>query len=333
MTTIGVPNTTVIAHELAHQWFGDNVTYKTWGDVWLSEGFATFSEQLYLAHFWSAAAGLRQRKNYISLALTSPCGKVYVNDTTTSDSLFSSANVYAKASIVVRMLQDLAPNDSVFFSLLRNYQTTYGEGLASTADLKAMAESMYGISLDTFFNQWIYGRGFPIYRASWNQVGSQVFVKLIQSTSCPSYTSRFSTPVELQLYGAAGDTTIRVYNNADTQVYQFTWSPTISTVNLNPNAITLCRQFGSVIRDATLKTASLYKHDNYKAYPNPTKTNWELDNLEAGQKLALYTMEGKFVWGGISSQSKSIIPAVNLPTGYYLLKIGNKSDHITLQKL
>ncbi|MBC7554052.1 MAG: hypothetical protein H7257_08735, partial [Taibaiella sp.] len=50
MTTIGVPNTYVIAHELAHQWFGDNVTYKTWGDVWLSEGFATFAEQLFLGH-------------------------------------------------------------------------------------------------------------------------------------------------------------------------------------------------------------------------------------------------------------------------------------------
>jgi aminopeptidase N len=332
MTTIGNPSTSVIAHELCHQWFGDNVTYKTWGDMWLSEGFATFSEQLFLAHFWSAAAGKAQRQAYQSLALSRPCGKLYVDDTTTSDSLFDGATVYAKGAAVVRMLQYAAPSDSIFFSVLRQFQANYAYGHAATADLKTLAESQYGYNLDTFFNQWIYGRGYPSYKISWNQQGSTVYVKLIQSTSCPSATRHFSNYVQLQLHGTTADTVVKVYNASDTQVYVFNWAPAMSSVQLNPDIWTLCRLNGVVVKDATLRLGAV-RPAEYKVYPNPTRNNWQIENLEEGTALELTDINGRTVWTGTATRATTSIPAANLSAGSYFLLAGGLQQGLKLEKL
>ncbi len=319
MTTIGVPNTYIIAHELCHQWFGDNVTYRDWTDVWLSEGFATFSEQLFLDHFWGAAAAKAHRQSLLSNILSAPCGMVHVNDTTNSDSLFNQRTVYSKAQGVVRMLQYLAPSDSVFFSVLKTYQQSYALGHASTADLKAIAEAAYGVPLDTFFNQWIYGRGYPVYNMSWNQAGATVYVKLIQTRSCPSYTNHFSTPLELQLHSATGDTFIKVYNSADTQIYEFNWAQSMTNVYLNPDVWTILKLNNPVLHDTHLSVGMLNMRD-IKVYPNPTQGNWQIEKLEEGIALALYDISGKIVWKGKTSSGVTLIPGNKLPTGEYYLK-------------
>ncbi len=330
MTTIGVPNTSTIAHELAHQWFGDNVTYKTWGDMWLSEGFATYSEPLFLEHFWGAAAAKAKRAAHQSATMSNPCGMLYVNDTTNSDSLFNGTTVYAKGSAIVRMLQYAAPSDSVFFTMLRDYQNTYKLGNASTADLKAIAESYYGHSLDTFFNQWIYGRGFPRYKTRWNQIGNTVYVKLIQMPSCPSYTPHFSTYIELQLKSGTADTFVKIYNNADSQVFSFTWDRSMTGITLNPNYWTLCTTFGTVVKDNTLAVNSqpLVK---YNIYPNPTENNWTIELNTPEKTLQLFDIKGSLLWEGISTKSPTTIPATKLPPGTYLLLVDRK-DSIQLKK-
>jgi aminopeptidase N len=328
MTTIGVPNTYIIAHELMHQWFGDNVTYATWGEMWLSEGFATFSEQLFLDHFWGAAAAKTHRQNYLSNILTEPCGMVYVNDTTTSDSLFHQKSVYSKGQGVVTMLRYLAPADSLFFKALRLYQQTYALGNAGIADFSGIVSSVYGFSVDTFLRQWIYGRGFPIYKITWNQKGSDVFVQLIQTTSCPSYTTHFNTPVELQLHSPAGDTVVWAYNTADTQVFSFSWPNSISSVVLNPDVLTICRLNGLIKQDTTLGL-SVISRPGIRIFPNPSKNYWQIEHLPDETGLTLTDMGGRILWRGRSNKGATIVPAADLPTGNYLLKVEN-SDSVKL---
>lgn len=325
MTTIGTPDITVIAHELGHQWFGDHVTYKNWGDVWLSEGFATYCEQLYLNRFWSAAAAKSRRLTYIGMALRSTCGKVYVDDTTNSDSLFNGNTVYAKAQGVVCMLQYAAPSDSSFFQLLKRYQSTYAMGHATTANLKTMAESIYGTPLDTFFNQWIYGRGFPIYRVTWAQAGGRVFVRLVQTTSCPSYTRRFSTYVELQLKAGSIDTFIKVYNSLDTQTYVFDYTPTLTNVYLNPNGWTVLQQTGISTRDPKLAEEALYI-PRPLIYPNPTSNSWAIEGLEDNKTWTLTDVQGKTIATGRTQKYHTEIPGNQLGKGTYFLKIDQKDS-------
>lgn len=235
MTTIGVAQTPIIAHELGHQWFGDCVTYKTWPDVWLSEGFATYIEQLYVAKFWGATAAFNYREKQYNNVMSQPGGRVYVDDTTSVYIIFDQRLVYHKAPGVLHMLRFLAPKDSLFFTVCKTYQQKYAFSNAATEDLKDVAESVYDLNLDTFFNQWIYGQGFPTYSAKWDQLGSIVNVKLEQTTSMPASVAVFFMPIELRLKGTNIDTTIQVFNNKATQLYSFSIPAQIDSIFIDPN--------------------------------------------------------------------------------------------------
>ena len=214
----------------------------------------------------------------------------------------------------------------MFFQVLKNYQNTYGFGLASTADLKAMAEGVYGFNLDTFFNEWVYGKGYPEYKVSWNQVGSNVYVKLIQTTSCAATTPLFSTLLELKLHSAAGDSIIKVYNNADTTIYTFSWADTTLNVYLNPDVWTVCKQIGATTHDATLALGSVLPKD-IKILPNPSKNYWEITALPDNTKLTLCDMNGRVLWQSKSTAGvTTVIPAEQLPTGDYILQLSNSND-------
>jgi hypothetical protein len=223
----------------------------------------------------------------------------------------------------------MAPDDSLFFKILRVYQNTYSFKNASTADFKAIAESIYGFNLDTFFNQWIYGRGYPIYKMTWNQSGSTVYVKLIQTQSCPSYTNHFSTAVQLQLKAGALDTLIKVYNTLDTQIYTFTWGQTMTGAGLNPDVWTVLKQNGSIAKDPTLGVATM-RRGHIKVHPNPTNNYWQIEQLPEETGLTLTDMTGRILWEGKSNAGITMIPGEKLPSGNYILSLTGIDEQVKL---
>jgi aminopeptidase N len=334
MTTIGVPNTYIIAHELMHQWFGDHVTYATWGEMWLSEGFACWAEQLFLNHFWGAAAATTHRQTYLNIALSDLCGEVYVTDTTSSNTLFYQPTVYYKGQGIVTMLRDLAPTDSQFFLVLQTYQYKFGSGNAGIANMNAIVDSIYGFSLDSFFHQWIYGQGYPEYTITWDQAGSNVIVKLVQSPSCPTGTKLFYTPVELELKATAADTIVMPYNTLDTQVFVFNWADTMTSLLLNPDALTVCARKTIIKQDTTLRnllgTGTIQRH-NYQLYPNPTKNFWQISNLPEDTGLTLTDINGKVLWRGRGEKGVTIIPGTGLAAGNYMLKLSGSDSEESIK--
>ena len=334
MTTIGVPNTYIIAHEMCHQWFGDHVTYAQWGDVWLSEGFATFSEQLFYDHFWGAAAALAHRKYYWGYAVSMPCSCVEVSDTSGPSTIFNYAQVYAKGQFVVSMLRYIAPTDSLFFKVLQTYQQHYGFGNASTPNLKAIADSIYGMNLDTFFNQWVYGKGYPQYKIRWNQIGSSVVVKLIQNATCTASTPVFHTPLELELHSASGaDTIMKIYNAADTQEYVFTWDQVMDTVLLNPNIYVLSKTM-NIVKDTTLtlKTGKTGMNlGNMRVFPNPASEHWTVSQLPVNAAVALTDLQGKVLWTTTATGANLDVPCRALAPGDYMLILGEGKDAVTIK--
>jgi aminopeptidase N len=322
MTTIGVPNTYIIAHELCHQWFGDHVTYATWGHVWLSEGFATYGEQLFLNQYWGGAAAKSHRQGQYNNAMSSAGGSVFVTDTTSANTLFDQRYVYNKAAAVVHMLRGLAPADSVFFNVLKTFQQQYGYGLATTENLRDIAAAAYNKNLDTFFNQWIYRQGYPKYAISWNQVGNQVIVKLVQTPSFPTSVPLFYTPVELQLHSATADTVVSVYNNALTQIFTFNWSSTMTTLYLEPNIRTLCKLNGLVTHDVTLGVNNLTKQE-LQVFPNPTHNEWVVSHILPSSTLTLYDLQGRTVWTAVAESAEVKIPAAGIASGNYMLQISS----------
>jgi aminopeptidase N len=152
----------VIAHETAHQWFGDAVTEREWGHVWLSEGFASYWEKLWVQRFTSDSAfrdGMRQlRREIIESPVTAARP---VLDTAETDYLkLLNTNSYQKGAWVLHMLRSEL-GDSAFFRGVRAYYTKHRHGTALTDDLRQELEAASGRPLGAFFDQWLRRPGVP----------------------------------------------------------------------------------------------------------------------------------------------------------------------------
>jgi aminopeptidase N len=327
MTTLGFFSTTLTAHELGHQWFGDNVTCGSWKDIWLNEGFASYTEYLYVAHFRGPIDAFNNMLSKHNNVLQDTFGSVYVNDTTSVSRIFDGRLTYDKGASIVHTLRFVFNNDSLFFHALRTYQSQFGDGTALTTDLKNICQQLTGKNLDTFFNQWIYGEGHPRYTAKWNQIGNQVYVKLNQTTASPA-VSLFHTPLEIQLVSSTGDTVIRVNNNQQSQIYTFTWNKPMLTMFVDPNDWIL-DQTTSISKDTSLSTYDLARSE-IKVYPNPALNAWQVTNLKEKSVLQLTDMNGRLIWQGQASYAMSI-PANELTPGFYLLKISNSNSAFTIK--
>jgi aminopeptidase N len=318
--------TTLIAHELGHQWWGDCVTYASWRDIWMSEGWAAYSEQLYVEHFRSAAAAQSYRGPVFGRVMSKPGGSVYVDDTSDVYRVFDSRLTYDKGAAVAHMLRHIAPSDAAFFAGLKTYQQQYAYKTATTADFKLIMEAAYGRSLDTFFNQWVFGQGYPTYTATWNQRGADVFLNLEQSTSAPASVAAFSMPLTLQLSSAAGDTLVKVYIDKPQHLFHFKWSNPMTNVVIDPNN-DIVNRANPVIHDVTLNVASQTR-DNVRVFPNPAGESWQLTGIKAGATIRLLDAGGRIVWQADSPPKSLTIDSSILAPGVYTLVIRNPGSGV-----
>jgi aminopeptidase N len=216
ITSVGGFNESLEIHELAHQWFGDKVTCKTWNDIWLNEGFATYSEgvyyegkygrQLYDSFIYQLMSGVKKYQQ----------NSVYVNDISSIDNIFSSTS-YLKGGLVLHMLRGIV-GDSTFFRIMKTYNSDprYAYNSASTSDFQGVAESVSGLDLSYFFNEWVYGVDYPRYTCNWSylDIGGG-FYKVTLNIDQPQRTNSqfFTMPVQIKITTSTGDTAITVFNN------------------------------------------------------------------------------------------------------------------------
>jgi len=219
----------VIAHELAHHWWGDLVTMKTWDDIWLNEGFATYSEVLFFERYLNIDPGELMSRSYDD-------GKVFGNlgGTVTAESLDNPFNdrgaIYAKGAWVLHMLRHIL-GDQAFFDSLKDYRERFAFGNASTRDLQQVFEAHYGSSLDWFFQQWIYATGRPFYKVSTDVSTldpsggyvARVTIKQKQSQQIPGRVeSVYIMPLDVTIHFEDGSSaTQSVRNDSRKQTFLF----------------------------------------------------------------------------------------------------------------
>jgi aminopeptidase N len=319
MVTLGDLNMELIAHELSHQWWGDHVTCASLKDMWLNEGMATYCEQLFIEHFRPAQL-LGYRTTVFNQAMAGSGGSVYVDDTTDELRVYDSRLTYAKGAAVAHMLRFVADDDNAYFSLLQQYQQLYGFGNATTEDMKTLAEQVLNQDLDSFFNQWVYKEGHPIYAAKWNQTTSQeVFVRLTQTTSKPASISCFKTPLEIKLTSATGDTVIRVFNDQNIQNYSFQWGRTMTGIVVDPNN-NILNKLGFITHDPTLSVVGL-SYEPIEIYPNPSSAGWNVKGLPSNATLTLADITGKKIWEQTAAADSVFVPSATLSSGSYILTL------------
>jgi aminopeptidase N len=168
--TYGVPanNVRLIAHEIAHQWFGDSVSGATWADLWLSEGFATYFAGLFIQRYEGEEVFQEYMKNAAKTVFTyekSTRGPIYDRDTEDLMKLLN-ANTYQKGAWVLHMLRSYL-GDEAFFRGIRNYYNAHKNSTATTEDLIEELEKASGKPLSNFFARWVYDTGHPEYGLEW----------------------------------------------------------------------------------------------------------------------------------------------------------------------
>lgn len=324
-----------IAHELAHQWFGDMITCRTWPDLWLNEGFATYCEALYREQEYGFSSYSSRMIGIAGTAKSSAknaVGTLYVQDTTNVGNLFASSRVYYKGAWVLHMLRHVM-GDSMFFHAIKSYandpQLMYGT--ASTIDLQSACERISGNNLSYFFNEWVYGERYPKYYYSLSVVPqgqnylSTVRIQQATGTSNPAY---FTMPIDLRFFGSGLDTTITVMNNSGDQSFTCVTQVYPDSVQLDPQSWIL-KDVQRVPTGVDILMNLPHSVILFQNYPNPFNPTTEISFqlAKAGfVSLKVYDVLGREVSTIVSEELSSGYylqqwNAIAMPTGVYFYRL------------
>lgn len=221
-------------HELAHMWYGDSVTYRTFDHVWLGEAFATYAEALWAEHLGGTSA-LHSYVNAWSWTETTPI-------VSSSGINYTGSVVYRRGAWVLHMLRHVI-GDTAFFNTLRNFSSTFKDATAISSDFENIAEAASGQNLDAFFRQWLYrpnadGATLPVYAFNGNTASSAGNWNLtLQLNQAQTGSVPFTMPLDFKITYVSGSTNVVVVNNAamsDTQVLSVGASQPLE-VDLDPD--------------------------------------------------------------------------------------------------
>ncbi|MFC2166926.1 M1 family metallopeptidase [Acidobacteriota bacterium] len=222
-------NDWLIAHELAHQWWGDLVTPADWDDIWLNEGFATYSDALWFESL-SGSLGLQTRMQIFK--------EIYFKHQDTEHSVYNPPSghlfceiVYEKAAWVLHMLRYIV-GDMNFFDILRKYAQDFAYANATTPEFINVCEQVYGEDLNWFFDQWIFGIGYPTYQFGWGYKNGTVFIFVNQ---VQEDFPLFKMPIELQINLSSGPVYKTKWVDKKINLFTFPLSERPTTVLLDPN--------------------------------------------------------------------------------------------------
>ncbi|MFA3782357.1 M1 family aminopeptidase [Melioribacteraceae bacterium 4301-Me] len=328
----------LVAHELAHQWFGDKVTCKDWQNIWLNEGFATYSEAIYQEYKYGEENFKNRIRNIFNAALQAK-GTVYVQDISSVNSIFDYNRSYAKGAAVLHMLRGIV-GDSSFYEILRSYlnDSKLAYATATTEDFESIAEKITGQDLSYFFSEWIYGTGYPKYIVNWGWTeispsNYQLQIRISQSINAnPTF---FTMPIQVKITGKNfSDTTFTLFNNQAEQTFYKNVSFKPDSLILDPNNFILKNISVSttINRIVTLPT----EFQLFQNYPNPfnstTKIKFTIpsDANMSLTNLTVYDVVGRKVAVLINKNLEAGIYELTfnkteLPSGvyFYKLTVGN----------
>jgi aminopeptidase N len=331
----GMENQTIVslgiggveAHETSHQWFGDNVTCGSWQDIMINEGFARWCESVYPEFSGGGdSARISVCNDYETSVLSFPQGSGYSPaDTQTVIGVFGNEYLYYdKNAMMLNSLRFTINNDSIFFLGLRNYQAIYHGSNAYGNNLRDVMENTTGIDLTDFFNQLYYGFGFPTYNITWHQVANELMLQITQTTSSTN-TPLFTTPLQLKVLTATGDTTVRLNIGSNITTFNIPISGSADSFVVDPNQWIANGQ-GTVQMDTSLFVSGIHEiraASNYKVYPNPASTYLDITSGTSSHgavDMILYNDLGQKVYN-IKTLPNGRISLPALSDGLYTLQI------------
>lgn len=344
ISSMGGSTVGLIAHELAHQWFGDLITLESWPHLWLNEGFASYAELLYYEEdgerFWNSP--YEQIFNVEYGRARAASGTLVVQDTSSFNELFDGSRVYAKGAIVLHMLRKVI-GDEAFHQTLRTYvgSDEFRFGNANTADFQAVVEAVSGQDLDTFFRQWVTeGTGEPVYRVRWYyepaETGYLVTVDLeqLQSMDEPSAWDQsnvevFVMPITFEVHTDEQKFRVTFQNDQRVQRFQFDVPLEPRDLVFDPDRDVLHRSSVQAVQ-AQSPSPERPGLSIESVFPNPASSYATIrlnSPTPEATRLELVDVLGRVVRrvGIASGENEASIPVQDLASGLYFVRIKNAS--------
>lgn len=311
-----------LSHELSHQWFGDLVTCASWQDIWLNEGFASYFDYLALKSILSDEDGEDRMEYYHSRAMEAPDGSVYVpaSDANNASRIFNYRLSYCKGASVVKMLRFEVQNDELFWQSLKNYLDIYKNKSASTDDLKEVFEETCNRDFSYFFDQWIYGEGYPAYNGTWFQQNDTLYLNVYQNASKSSVTPFFKMLLEFKLFHDDGDSLIVLNQDEKSKQYKVHLPFKVNFLLLDPKNEVLNKNNGF----SKISSAGEITLAPVQAFPNPFSQNLIVRNYTdtiVTFEGTLYNSNGKELRYFKTTESEYEMDTSELSPAIYFLKI------------
>jgi len=315
-------NFSLIAHELAHQWFGDYVTCSSWKNIWINEGFATYCEGLCIENGLTSESWDAWKNTKVNYITSSLGGSIYVDDTTSVYRIFDGRLSYAKGGMVLHMLRKQI-GDDVFFNSLKNYlaDSKLINSFASTENLKEHFEATSGKNLNEFFNDWIYGQGYPIYKITWWQGENNKGIIKIEQNQSHNSVDYFELKVPIQFNGSGINKVIYFNNTYNKQ--EFTYE-----LDFKPNSITFDPKTALISRDSKILIIDSFKNIDILLYPLPAHDSIfvQFKKYHTFTDVSVYDIKGEKVksFGKTESKRQFLYNISSLEKGIYFIKFKGK---------
>lgn len=326
----------VVAHELSHMWWGDMITCGTWKDIWLNEGFATYSEALYVER----RDGFDAFRNYIAML------KVEYFEREEAEGRFPiydplymwGVTVYNKAGVVLDMLRKEL-GDSLFFALLHAYRRRFEYSFAVTSDFVDLCNELIGRPLDWFFNQWIYSPGYPELDYWWNVVNTDsgwVLMMSFQQVQLDAPIFRF--PLEIRVTSADSARLFTVLIEHEREDFAFLFPPGARPlfVELDPNSYVLMKYN---FRGSEIMSGGSYNPFllSLELYPNPFNSSLLICSAVpyAGHyQVSVVDIQGRkvddIVSGFLERGNRNFLwtPSPDIPSGKYFVVLYGDDSYV-----
>jgi len=329
MTTIGGFGFGLNAHEMAHQWYGDNITCASWNDIWINEGFASYSEYVsaqYLQGQSSANSWMSSAHNYV---MSEAGGSVYVPDEEiyygNEWRIFDGRLTYKKGAAIIHQIRYLINDDDLFFEAMQNYTAEFSGTTATGLDFKNSIEASTGLDLDSYFDQWYFGEGYPTYSIEYSYNSTGMFIAVSQTTSSAT-TPFFDLPLEIKLnFGAGVDTTFRIPITDNITYFQTGITDDIIVLQVDPNNW-IVNHTGGI----TVGISELQNKMEFLLGPNPSTGNLQLHFGDSSQEkqISILDLSGRELRNFTARETLNI-DISDLNNGYYLVRATDGESSVT----
>lgn len=344
MSFIGSFDYDLMAHELGHQWFGNFITCGSWRDIWLNEGFATYAVGLCYENDLEGIYWEPFKRLSINRIIKEPGGSVYCYDTTNIERLFDARLSYSKGAMVLHMLR-WEMGDENFFTTMNNYLSDpkLANGYATTEDFIRHAEEVADTSFREFFDDWVYGSGYPKYELAYRvHAGNEIQFEISQIPSDPS-VSFFEMDVPVMLYGkgttaefggwgkslpspkgrhqkgTAGGRMVVLHHTQNGQLFTMNPGFPVDSVKLDPD------RWICTANPLVVNASKIPFNQRISVFPNPVtdQLTIQLSIPEEGLDISIYNQTGQLIYAGKTTYDSltAKIPMHSFESGIYTVKV------------